>query len=607
LTNRAEKFRCALGLAAALLLLNASLTFESVWPTPNIRWGNALSVELAAFVLLVAVAYRAAAGITRRAGPALWIALIAGHYLDVTASSLYGREFNVYWDSQHLGNVAGMLARAAPAWVVAAATAGLAIALSVTYTLARLALGEIAHAVSLGRFRLVLGAAAASVIALFTGQQIGVVTGIPLAFAEPVTPAYARQARFALGMFGPGAVAPSLAPSPDLNRELHRLAGADVLLIFVESYGAVAFDVPDLAAKLAPARHKLVGAVRETGRQMVTAYVDSPTFGASSWLAHLSLISGVEVRDQYAYTSLMASKRDTLLTNFSRRGYRTVALMPGMRQSWPEGAFYQFDQIYGRDLLDYDGPEFGWWSIPDQFALAKLDELERNRPSRKPLFVVFPTSTTHAPFGPVPPYQPDWSKLLTKEPFEPSDVEQAMAARPDLTNLGPSYVRAMAYEYASLAGYLRQHPQDNMLLIAIGDHQPPAAVSGPHAPWQVPVHVIGRAGPLLDAFVCAGFRPGIEPAEGPALDIPSAGCQYPLARFARLGPLRETQRARNSRNEPHSGPRRSSLGAMHDLVPLMLDAFDASVPVLPVQLDAEKGSRLPPTASATRPPSTGGP
>jgi hypothetical protein len=31
----------------------------------------------------------------------------------------------------------------------------------------------------------------------------------------------------------------------------------------------------------------------------------------------------------------MASDRDTLVTNFSRRGYHTVALMPGMRQAWP--------------------------------------------------------------------------------------------------------------------------------------------------------------------------------------------------------------------------------------------------------------------------------
>jgi hypothetical protein len=37
-------------LAASLVLLNASLVFENVWPTPRIRWGEALSLELACLV-----------------------------------------------------------------------------------------------------------------------------------------------------------------------------------------------------------------------------------------------------------------------------------------------------------------------------------------------------------------------------------------------------------------------------------------------------------------------------------------------------------------------------------------------------------------------------
>ena len=43
-------------LAAALVLLNASLTFGNVWPTPRCAWENALSVELAVCVLLLALA-----------------------------------------------------------------------------------------------------------------------------------------------------------------------------------------------------------------------------------------------------------------------------------------------------------------------------------------------------------------------------------------------------------------------------------------------------------------------------------------------------------------------------------------------------------------------
>jgi hypothetical protein len=35
-------------LAAALLILDASLTFQSLWPTPAVRWTGELSIEVAA-------------------------------------------------------------------------------------------------------------------------------------------------------------------------------------------------------------------------------------------------------------------------------------------------------------------------------------------------------------------------------------------------------------------------------------------------------------------------------------------------------------------------------------------------------------------------------
>lgn len=523
-------WRAWAALPVSLVLLNASLTFENVWPTPAVRWGSALSVELAACVLLLALAQGRAAMLARRVLPAVWVALVAGHYLDVTAPGLYGRDFNLYWDSQHLGNVAAMFARAAPWWLIAGVVAGTAAAVALAYAVARLALGPVARAVHRGAPRVTLAAAAALVVALFTAQSLlGTAT---LAFANPVTPAYVRQARFVLATFGPGAAAPPLGPSPALDTGLRGLGGSDVLLVFLESYGAVTYDDPEIAAGLAESRAELEATVHETGREVVSAFVESPTFGGSSWLAHLSLLSGVEVRDQYAYTSLMASRRPTLVSNFARRGYRTVGLMPGMRQAWPEGAFYGFDAIYDRDRLQYQGPEFGWWGIPDQYALARLDALEqRTGASRAPVFAVFPTSTTHAPFGPVPPYQPDWSRLLTATPFEPADVDRAMAAVPDLTNLRPSYVRAVAYDVAALAGYLRER-RDDLFVVVVGDHQPPAAVTGTGASWHVPVHVIGGPSHVLHRLLDHGFRSGLH-------------------------------------------PRRPAIWPMHALVPVLLDAFDA--------------------------------
>src|SRR4029453_4341830 len=137
--NRSGSWRLFLFVPIALVALNASLTFENVWPTPRIRWANALSLQPAVGVLLLAMAQRFARGLSRRVLPVLWVLIVVGHYLDVTAPGLYGREFNVYWDSQHLGNVTAMLALAAPMWLIALAAIALIAIVVAMFGVARLA------------------------------------------------------------------------------------------------------------------------------------------------------------------------------------------------------------------------------------------------------------------------------------------------------------------------------------------------------------------------------------------------------------------------------------------------------------------------------------
>ena len=307
-----------------------------------------------------------------------------------------------------------------------------------------------------------------------------------------------------------------------------RVRGADVFLVFIESYGAISY-APRLAADLAPARAQLQADIDATGRLIASALVRSPTFGGSSWLAHITLLSGIEVREPDTNALLMTQHRDTLVKAFSRAGFRTVGLMPGLRQRWPEGAFYGFDEIYGADALAYRGPEFGWFAIPDQFALARFDELEAKR-TAQPRFVMFPTISTHFPFRPTPPYQPDWTRMMLEKPYDGPSIVRAYARQPDWVNFVPGYVEAISYDFAVLGGYLRRHADRDLVMILIGDHQPPAAVSGPGAGWDVPVHVIASRRPILDRLIARGFRAGLQP---------------------------DTM----------------TLGSMHELLPILVDAF----------------------------------
>src|SRR4051812_43344347 len=86
-------------LLLALLVLNASLTFHNWWPTPAVRWNGDLSVEAAAAVGMLLIAFSRARRPTRRVLrwlAFLWVALVISRYADVTTPALYGRQVNLY-------------------------------------------------------------------------------------------------------------------------------------------------------------------------------------------------------------------------------------------------------------------------------------------------------------------------------------------------------------------------------------------------------------------------------------------------------------------------------------------------------------------------------
>ena len=518
--------------AAALLVLNAALTFENVWPTPAIRWAGGISVELAGCVLFLALMV-ARTGSLPNTWPGwlsgLWIVLTVGHYAEVTAPALYGRDVNLYWDLRLIPDVASMVTRVSPSWLITLATSVVALTLLLIYLFFRWAFNRVRLALLQQRPRRLLAIMSSAAVVLFAAERLGAAVSGPAdsirpliarAFPAPVVQTYGRQAALVLaGLRGSA----SIPAGPPMESTFSNIDGADVLLVFVESYGAVSVG-PGMAAKLAGSRRQLESDIRGTERDVASAYIESPTFGGSSWLAHLSLLTGIEVRDSNTSALLMTQHRQTLVTAFARHGYRTIALMPGLRQQWPEGAFYGFDETYGADRLAYTGPEFGWFAIPDQFSLARLDALEGllealpeaddSRPRAR--FVFFPTISTHFPFSPTPPYQPDWARMLTPKPYDGPALVRAYSRQPDWMNFGPGYGEALAYDFAVFGGYLRHWPDRDLVMILIGDHQPPAAVSGEGAPWDVPVHVIASRRSLLDRLEGRGFRPGLVP-ERPAV------------------------------------------------------------------------------------------
>ncbi|MDH4066766.1 MAG: sulfatase-like hydrolase/transferase [Acidobacteriota bacterium] len=506
-------------LAAGLTLLNASLTFVNVWPTLGVRMSPRLSIEAVLLVAGLAIAgalsERALTPAARRLLAIAWVVLALVHYIEISSRSLYGRNVNLYWDLKLLPDVGAMFAYVAQPRVLAGVLVGVVLVPLLLYIAVRWAIGCVSEAsIHPLRRRVLLTGVALSLLA-GTAPLASDRLSSPLSFARPVSLALAGEA-VEFVWEASGLAHEPLPPAPNVRNDLARVLGADVIVLFVESYGATSWDRPEFSRALAPAREQLVTAIADTGRASVTAMVESTTFGGESWLAHISLLSGTEVRDPDVNRRLMTERRDTMVTTFARAGYDTVAIMPGLQAPWPEGRFYGFDRIYSAADLGYAGPPFGWWDVTDQFVIARMDALALGPGTRPPVFVFLPSISTHAPFTPVPPYQPDWARALTPAPYDDDELMLAYEETADWTNLGPGYARSLAYTYETLGGYLRLRADRDMVFVIIGDHQPPALVSGEGASWDVPVHVVASRPAVLARLRSHGFVDGLTPRK-PAL------------------------------------------------------------------------------------------
>ena len=124
-------------------------------------------------------------------------------------------------------------------------------------------------------------------------------------------------------------------PAGDL---LTGLRGQDVLVVFVESYGRVAFDDPVVRRARAPGpRRGTPTRWRRPATTPAAASSPPPRSAALSWLAHSTFQSGLRVDHERRYDELLASRRMTLAAAFQRAGWRTVAVVPSNRRDVARG------------------------------------------------------------------------------------------------------------------------------------------------------------------------------------------------------------------------------------------------------------------------------
>lgn len=493
--------------------LNLALAFQNVWPTLWVRPTVEIATELLAILLLLAVWGEWQGAVPRwlhRTAIAFVGLLILGRYADVTAHALFGRPMNLYFDLAHLPNVMAMTAEARSTGDLVLFAVAVCVVVTVVALCVWLAVRTVTDAMQHTVQRRCVLAGAGLLLAVFAVGRSGDVTAVQKRFALPITPVYAKQAGFAARAVAGTVPAMNFMKGDVVSSDLARLEKGDMFVFFLESYGAVAHKEASLSSAVTPRLQRLEENLGAEGWHMTSAFLTSPTLGGASWLAHSSFLSGLTISQNQDYQLLLSTRRPTMVDVFRKAGYRSVALMPGLKRTWPEGAYYGYDRIYDASSLNYAGPAFGWWSIPDQFALDRLYRNEVALADRSPLFVVFPTIMSHMPFGPLPPYIEDWERLSDTGVYR-DDVPDTADGKQDWKRLRQAYGRALAYNLDMVEGFMQHRSPRNAFVVVIGDHQPPAMVSGPKADWKVPVHVFTRTAGISERLEKAGLRRGAIP------------------------------------------------------------------------------------------------
>ncbi len=307
---------------------------------------------------------------------------------------------------------------------------------------------------------------------------------------------------------------------------LQGLGGADVLIFVVESYGRTVFVRPAYRQTMEATMATFSRILDENGFMAVSSYLDSPTYGGSSWLAHSTLEFGVRVEKDIEDKVLLHSSLPSLASYFNKSGYRTVSVMPGTRFAFPEGKKFSYQQAYYARQFNYRGRTFGWAPMPDQFVLDWVHRREFLKRER-PLFIRYVLISSHAAFSIQPQFIDNWETIGDGGIFNDRQPITYPIYWPDLRNAGGAYLHSLNYEFTVFGDYLARFISADTLIIIMGDHQPNLQLTDAGEPWSVPVHIISRNSKLLVPFRKRGYTPGLIPDQ----PLPHAGMETFLQDF----------------------------------------------------------------------------
>ena len=234
---------------------------------------------------------------------------------------------------------------------------------------------------------------------------------------KPVTATYAHQLRLLSEAM---AATTPLPATPAMDSDLSRVSEAPTSFVVFHRIvrGARHASGQRSRAPLAASLKSFASAIRDTNRDAVSAYVESPTYGGC-------VVAGARGACCRAWkcarrgptrgSDRAATTRWSV--HSAGEGFLHGGAHAGLRGSVAGGRVYGFDEIYGADRLAYDGARVRLvCRSPISFrCIGSMRARGTTAHPRAPLFVFFPTISPHFPFSPTPPYQPDWHRLSSPQ------------------------------------------------------------------------------------------------------------------------------------------------------------------------------------------------
>ncbi len=288
---------------------------------------------------------------------------------------------------------------------------------------------------------------------------------------------------------------------------LSALKGHDVLLVFVESYGKFAVQNSSISGPVDTELHQGTQQLSAAGFSARSGWMQSPTFGGISWLAHSSMQSGLWVNSNNRYDQLMSTNRFTLSKAFKSAGYRVVDDVPADDRPWGSGlSFYHWDKVYNRLDVGYHGPTYAYAPLPDQFLYLALQRQELSKPHHQPLFAEIDTVSSHWPWTKIPPLIP-WSEVGNGSVYNSLPVDRIGSQ-----NVVEGYGHSVVYSLKALFSFVTHYADPNLVMVVLGDHQPAHQVSGLGVDHDVPISIIAHDPKVLARTASWGWGPGMRPA-----------------------------------------------------------------------------------------------